>query len=94
VIASRSGQSSHDPYDLSSDDEEYVMSKNVAETTPRQSEYTAHLLQAPRLYLKSPPELPQNWWQLSLNHHDYHTDHMEISNRSWIADVTHWWHPQ
>jgi len=34
AIASRSGQSSYDPYDLSSDDEEYLMPNNVAETTP------------------------------------------------------------
>jgi len=28
-------QSSFDPYDLSSDDEKYLMPNNVAETTPR-----------------------------------------------------------
>jgi len=34
AMASRSGQSSYDPYDLSSDDKEYLMPNNVAETTP------------------------------------------------------------
>jgi len=34
TVASRSGQSSYDPYDLSSDDEKYLMATNVAETTP------------------------------------------------------------
>jgi len=33
--ASGSGQFSFDPYDLSSDDEEYLTPNNVAETTPR-----------------------------------------------------------
>jgi len=30
AMASRSGQSSYDPYNLSSDDEEYLMPNNVA----------------------------------------------------------------
>jgi hypothetical protein len=34
-MASGFGQSSIDLYDLSSDDEEYLTSNNVAETTPR-----------------------------------------------------------
>jgi len=34
VTASWSYQSSFDPYDLSSDDEEYLTPNNVAETTP------------------------------------------------------------
>jgi hypothetical protein len=50
AMASRSGQSSYDPYDLSSDHEEYVMPNNVAETTPRQSSGTSRLLTATRLY--------------------------------------------
>ena len=35
ALASGSGQSFCDPYDLSSDDEEFLMPTNVAETTPR-----------------------------------------------------------
>jgi hypothetical protein len=34
-MASRSGQSSHDPYAVSGDDDEYLMPTNVAETTHR-----------------------------------------------------------
>jgi len=34
AMASGSYQSSFDPYDLSSDDEEYITANNVAETTP------------------------------------------------------------
>jgi len=58
--ASRSYQSSCDPYDLSSDDEEYLVPNNVAETTLRQSDCAACLLTAARLYLNSPPEVPKN----------------------------------
>jgi len=38
ATASGSNQSSFDPYDLSSDDEEYLTSNNVAETTPGRSD--------------------------------------------------------
>jgi hypothetical protein len=55
-MASRSGQSSYDPYDLSSDYGEYLMSTNVAEMTPGRSHRAAPLLTAARLYLNSPPE--------------------------------------
>jgi len=37
TMASKSGQSSYDSYDLSHDDEEYLMPNNVAETTPGRS---------------------------------------------------------
>jgi hypothetical protein len=33
-MTSRSGQSSYDPYDLSSDDDKYLMPTNVVEMTP------------------------------------------------------------
>jgi len=61
AIASRSGHSSYDPYDLSSDDDEYLMPTNVAETTPGRSVHAARFLTAARLYLNSSPELPPNW---------------------------------
>jgi len=41
TMASSSGQTSDDPYDLSSDDEEYLMPKNAAETTPTQRDHAA-----------------------------------------------------
>jgi hypothetical protein len=43
ATASRSCQSSFDPYDLSSDDEEYLTPNNVAETTPGPSDRVARL---------------------------------------------------
>jgi len=91
AIASRSGQSSYDPYDLSSDDDEYLMPTDVAEMTPGRSDPAARLLTAARLYLNSPPELPQNWGQINPNLNDYHTDPMEISSTFWLPDITDWW---
>jgi hypothetical protein len=55
-MASRSGQSSYDPYDLSRDDDEYLMPINVAKLSLGQSDRAARLLTATRLYLNSPPE--------------------------------------
>jgi len=49
-MASRSGRTSYDPYDLSSNDEQYLMPNNVAEMTPGQSDHAAPALTAPRLY--------------------------------------------
>jgi len=78
TIASRSGQSSYDPYDLSSDDEEYLMPNNVAEMIPGRSDCAAGLLTAARLNLNSPSELPQNCGQINPNVNDYHSDPIEI----------------
>ena len=60
ATASGSYQTSFDPYDLSSDDEEYLTPNNGAETTPGRSDRAARLLTATRLYLNSPPEAPKN----------------------------------
>jgi len=91
AMASRSGQSSYDPYDLSSDDEEYWMPEDVAETMPRWSDCAAPILTAARLYWNSPPELPQNWGQIDPNFIDYHSDPMEISSTFRIPHITNWW---
>jgi len=56
ATASGSYQSSIDPYDMSSHDEEYLTPNNVAETTPGRSDRAARLLTADRLNLNSPPE--------------------------------------
>jgi len=56
AMASGSGQSSCDLYDLDSDDAEYLMPNDVAEMTPGWSDFAAHQLTATRLILKSPPE--------------------------------------
>ena len=93
-MASRSGQSSYDPYDLSSDDNEYLMPTNVAEMTPRWSDRAAPLFNAASLYLNSPPGLPQNWGQINPNLNDYHSDPVEISSWFWLPDITDWWRQQ
>jgi len=59
-MASRSAQSSYNPYNLCTDDDEYLMPTNVAETTPNQSDCAARSLTATMLYLNSPPELTHN----------------------------------
>jgi len=91
AMASRSYQSSFDPYDLCSNDEEYLTPNNVAEMTPGRSDRAAHLLTAVRLYLNSPPEAPKTWGQIHPNLNDYHSDLMEISSTFWIPDITDWW---
>jgi len=91
ATASGSSQSSFDPYDLSSDGEESITPKNVAEMTPGRSDRAARLLTAARLYSNSPPEAPKNWGQINPNLNDYHSDPMEISSTFWIPDITDWW---
>jgi len=77
---SGSYQSSFDPDDLSSDDEEYLTPNNVPERTPGRSDRAARLLTATRLYLNSPPEAPIHWGQINPNLNDYHCDAKEISS--------------
>jgi hypothetical protein len=89
-MASRSGQSSHDLYDLSTDDDEYLMPTNVAETTPGRRDCAARLLTAATLYLNSPPELLQIWGQINPNLNDYYSNPMEISSTFWLRDITDW----
>jgi hypothetical protein len=80
ATASGSYQTFCDPYELSSDDEEYLMPNNVADTTPGRRDSTARLLTTARLYLKSPPEEPKYWGQINSNLIDSHHDPMEISS--------------
>jgi len=87
-------QSSFDPYDLSSDDEEYLTPNNVAETTPGRRDPAACSLTAARLHLNSTPEAPKNCGQMNANLNDYHSGPMEISSTCWIPDITDWWHQQ
>jgi len=56
------------------------MPENDVEMTHGQSDHAARLLTATRLYLISPPVLPQNWGQISTNHNDYNYDPMAISH--------------
>jgi hypothetical protein len=92
--ASGFGQSSFDPYDLSSDNDEYIKPKCVAETTPGRSDRAVCLLTAARLYLNSPPESTKNWRKVNPNVNDYHSDPMEISSTLWLPDITDWWRQQ
>jgi len=84
-------QSSLDPYDLSSGDEDYSTPEGVAETTPGWCDCTACLLMAAGPYFDSPPETPKHWGQINPNINDYHSDPMEISCTSRILDITDWW---
>ena len=94
ATTSGSYQSSFDPYDLSSDDEEYLTPNNVAGMTPGRSDRPARLLTAARLYLNSPPEAPKIWGQINPNLNDYHSHAMEICSTFWIPDITDWWRQQ
>jgi len=94
ATASGSYQSSFDPYDSSSNDEEYLTPNNVAETTPGRSNRAARLFTAARLFLNSPPEAPKNCGQINPNLNDYHFGPMEISSTFWIPDITNWWRQQ
>jgi len=94
AMASGSYQSSFDPYDWSSDDEEYLTPNSVAETTNGGSDRAARILTAARLYLNSPPEAPKNWGQINPHLNDYHSDAMEISSTFWMPDITDWWPQQ
>jgi len=93
-MISQSCQLFLDPYDLSSDDEEYLTPDNLSETTPRWSDHAARLLTAARLYLNSPPEAPKNWGQINLNLNDYHSDQIQISSTFWLPNITNWWGQQ
>jgi len=90
-MASGSDRSSIDPYDSSSNHEEYLAPNNVAETTPRRSDRAAPSLSATGLDLNSPPEAPKNRGQINPNLEDYNSDPMWISSAFWIPDITDWW---
>jgi len=91
ATASGSYQSSFDPHDVSSNDEEYLTPNNVTKMTPRQSNRTARLLTAAGPFLNSPPEATKNCGQINLNLNDYHSDPMESSRTFWILDITDCW---
>ena len=86
--ASGSCQSSFDPEDFSSDDEEYGTPNNVAETTRRHCDRAARILTTARPYLESPPDIPKNWCQIYPNLNDHHSDQMEISSTLGLPDIT------
>jgi hypothetical protein len=71
--ASRSGQSSCDPYDMPSNGEDCGMSRNVAVTTPGRSDHAVHILASARIHLHLPWELPQHCGHINQNINDYHS---------------------
>ena len=71
-------QSSFDPYDFSSDDEEYLTPNNVAKTTPGRSDCAVCLFTAARFFLNSQPEVRKNWGLIEPNIIEYDSDRMEI----------------
>jgi len=87
-IACRSAQSSHNPYDLCSGSDEYLMRTNVTKTTPGRSDHSTHLLTAARFNLNSPAEVPQNWGQINPNLNHYHSEPMKISSTFWFMDIS------
>jgi len=91
AMALGSGELFFDLYDLSSEDEEYLIPNNVAETTLGRSDHAANLWTAAMLYLNSPPDAAQNWGQIDPNLNDYHSDPMEISSTLCLWDRTNWW---
>ena len=85
------GEFFSDPYNLSSDHEEYLMPDDVAEATPGWRDCPALSLTVTRLYLNSPTALPKNWGRNDVSVNDYHSDPMEITSTLWIPYVTDLW---
>jgi hypothetical protein len=87
-------ETSFDPYDSSSDDEEYLTPNNVAETTPGRRDHKKRLMTAARLCLNSPPEAPKKWGGINANLNHYHSDPKEISSTFWLPDIINCWRQQ
>jgi len=94
ATASALYQSSSDPYDLPSNNEEYLTPNTVDEPTLGRTYRAPYLLTATRLYLNSSPEAPKNWGQINPNLNYYHSDPLEIISTFWIPDITEWWPQQ
>lgn len=94
TTASGPGESSYNPYDLSSDDDEYLAPKDFVHATPGRSDREARLLTATNLYLNSPPEVAKMWGQTNPKINDYHCDPLEVSGTFWTPDITTWWRQQ
>jgi hypothetical protein len=90
ATGSGSYQSSFDPHDSSSDDEEYLTPNIVSQTTCGRSNPVGRVLTASRLYLNSPPEAPKIWGQINPNLNRYHSDPMDISSTFWILEIIDW----
>jgi hypothetical protein len=69
--ASGLGQSSFDPYELSSNDDEYLTPKCMTGMPSGRTGHAAHLLTVARLNLNRPPASPKNWGLVNHKVHDY-----------------------
>jgi len=94
ATASGSCQSSIDPYDLFSDEEESITPNNVAETTPEWRDCALCLFISASIYLNLPPEALKNRGQIDPNLNDYHSEPMVISSTFKIPDIINWRHQQ
>ena len=91
AMASWFGKSSFDPYNLSSDDEEYLSPEYMDEMTTEGSNCSERLLTAGRVHLNSLPEARRTWGQLNPNLNDYNYDPIEFSSTFWVTNITNWW---
>jgi len=91
VTASGFGQFSVYPYHLSSNDEEYLTPKSVAEITPWQRDPAARWITPERLYSNSPPAVPTNWGEVNPSLDDFHSERMEISGTFWLPNISDRW---
>jgi len=94
ATTSGSCQSSLDPDDLSSVNDEYLPPNNVAGTTPGQCDCAPRLMTPAMLYFNSPPETPKNRGQFISELNEYHSDPMEIRSTVRLRDITDWWRLQ
>jgi len=89
--ASGFGESTFDPYDISSDGEQDLTPQSVADTKPAWNNCAARILTAAVLYLNPLPDAPLNWGLVNPYLNDYHSDPMEIRDTTCIPDITDWW---
>jgi len=95
TTASESVQLSVDPYELTINDEDYLMPNDMADMTPRRNHSAAQVLPTARLFMNSPPALPKGLGQVNLGLIDYCSDPVVISNTWWILDITdRWYQPE
>jgi len=91
AIVWSSCQSSFDIYDVSSNNEEYLITNKVPEITPGRSNRLGHRLTTAWLYLNLPPDAPKTLGQINPNLNNHHPNPMEISTTFWLPDITDRW---
>jgi len=91
AMTSWSGQSPYNPYNMSSNDEEYTISEIRAQMTSGLRDRAAQLLTAAKHHLYSPPEIPQYWGWSNPRFIDCHSNPMENRSLFWIPDITDCW---